>query len=473
MASPYANSVAITRLDLRGLARELAGLIDGAKWGSGGYGHGVELTYSFPWAEGFAPYHSGYGGFNNEWISSYSLDTSELSAIRRVLSGVELAADISFVESDDSNTVVGELRFAETDDSGYAHAYLPYDNTVRSGDVWFSQRWYNPGGGTVEPGSYEYMTIIHEVGHALGLKHSFEEGESGVRLAPEHDNYLWSVMSYSANEGAGLNVWADFYPTTLMYLDLLALEKMYGPSGNANPGGTEYVYRQGRQYWETISDSGGIDSIVYKATTHGCVIDLSDGEFSRMGRPIHFSDGTTTRDTICIGPSTLIENATGGGGSDKLIGNSARNTLIGHGGNDELIGGAGADNLKGGEGRDRLMGGSGNDTLWWSAGDLVDGGAQTDSLRLSRGSLDLLRVGNSRITGVETIDLGGGGASTLTLKASDVLAMSDSGSLEVLGGAIDTVSLVGAFTFDGRAGGFETWSRGQAIVRIETPIDVV
>src|SRR5687767_14203574 len=163
MATYSANSVPITPLILVGLSSQEAGLIDGTKWGTGGYGNGVELTYSFPWLDG-APLYSGYGSIN-EWASapnsSYALNLNERSAVRNVLGDIELAADITFVETEDNNTTVGELRFTETDYSDYAHAYLPYSNTVRSGDVWFSHRYWNPGtdedpgGPPVEPGSYE------------------------------------------------------------------------------------------------------------------------------------------------------------------------------------------------------------------------------------------------------------------------------------------------------------------------------
>ena len=42
-----------------------------------------------------------------------------------------------------------------------------------------------------------------------------------------------------------------------------------------------------------------------------------------------------------IGPDTLIENATGGAGKDKIIGNAAANILAGREGKDKLTGGGG------------------------------------------------------------------------------------------------------------------------------------
>ena len=48
----------------------------------------------------------------------------------------------------------------------------------------------------------------------------------------------------------------------------------------------------------------------------------------------------------------MIENATGGGGNDQLIGNSAANVLTGNDGNDDMLGRAGDDTLDGGAGND-------------------------------------------------------------------------------------------------------------------------
>ena len=53
-----------------------------------------------------------------------------------------------------------------------------------------------------------------------------------------------------------------------------------------------------------------------------------------------------------IAAGVIIENATGGGGNDTLIGNAARNVLRGREGDDQINGYFGADKLIGGAGRD-------------------------------------------------------------------------------------------------------------------------
>ena len=65
-----------------------------------------------------------------------------------------------------------------------------------------------------------------------------------------------------------------------------------------------------------------------------------------------------------------IENATGGLGNDKIIGNAGSNVLNGGLGNDTLYGGLGVDSLIGGDGNDILRGDGG--------ADILDGGAGVD-----------------------------------------------------------------------------------------------
>jgi serralysin len=479
-------------LSKSGLTNDLAALIDGTKWGSGGYGTGVDLTFSFPGlGEDSAYFIDGYGGDEEEWASWYALDSNERAAVLEALNSVAGSADISFAQLVDNSTTVGELRFTGSFSmSGFAHAYIPSDGP-EAGDVWLSDEWNDDGGG-VAKGSYDYVTILHEIGHALGLKHPFEGSN---QLPDDRDNYLYTVMSYSVNAGDhpyGLTS-ASFYPTTLMYLDLVALQTLYGQSPIANPGNTDYVYYENQTYWETINDSGGIDTITYDSSTGGR-IDLSNATFSRMGRAVNFSDGTATRETISLGPSVIIENATGGDGNDTLIGNGAANTLAGGAGNDTtsgragkdmLLGGSGADRLTGSGGPDTLNGGAGNDTLNGGAGndtlihDAADSGvrgdAGTDTLRVNGGgvAIDLTAVPNTVHEDIEVIDLTGSGDNSLALARRDLLDLSDTTNrLKVNGNAGDTADLVGTWTDGGAGALYHTYTLGAATILIDNDIFV-
>lgn len=161
---------------------------------------------------------------------------------------------------------------------------------------------------------------------------------------------------------------------------------------------------------------------------------------------------------------------------DTIKGSSGNDVLLGYGGNDTISGGGGNDMLNGGAGADRLLGGAGNDRLVWHDADTtVDGGAgNADVLCLKSGNLDLISVPDSTILNLEQINMTGGADSTLTLRASDVLALSTSSdTLKVLGSDGDSIQLGNRFVEGATQDGFVTWTRGSAIVQIDVDVTVL
>lgn len=352
----YGTQVTYFNAASLGAARFLA---DGVKWG-GAPGTGVTLTYSFP--SGYAYHANGYTEFNS-W---FGLNSAERTAVKIALGTWSHVANVGFGSTNvGDNTNVGELRFAFSHTLGSgtaAHAYYPAQSAW-AGDVWFNPVHFNDDGGGVPVGSYDFLTIVHEIGHSLGLKHSFE---GTYRLPASQDNYFWTVMSYTASPSVhqGDN-YASFYPTTPMYLDLVAIQAMYGVRPFAT-GNNNYVFYDGIRYWQTIHDTGGNDTIVYSGVESSS-INLNAATFSALSERISFNTGST-RSTVSIGPGTVIENARGGSGNDVLTGNAANNNLQGLNGNDTLLGGPGNDYIVGGNGNDVLRGGIGNDYQLGGAG---------------------------------------------------------------------------------------------------------
>jgi serralysin len=107
-----------------------------------------------------------------------------------------------------------------------ADAYALYPSErADGGDAWFTTSGYydNPLVGTGG-----YTGIMHETGHALGLKHSFENSVNGP-VPANHDSLEYTVMSYSSYAGA--KTWSaattDF-PQTLMMDDIAAANHVRG-----------------------------------------------------------------------------------------------------------------------------------------------------------------------------------------------------------------------------------------------------
>jgi serralysin len=354
MATPTTNSVSASMVETSGHGAASA-LIWGYRWGDSSMGNPVSVTWSVLTSSSTFAASALYGS-KTETDAWHTFTAAERTAARKAIQAWDKVAGITLQKVAETASDVGEVRFALTSanaSSGLAgHAYSP-GTFVSSGDVWMQyQNWHPSHAASVKPGSADYLTLLHEIGHALGLKHPFETASTnGAKLSSKQDSYFQTVMSYSAKPG--FDGGADFYPTTPMYLDIVAMQALYG-SGSANTGSNVYRFSDAKKYWQTIYDTGGRDTIAYSGDA-GSIIDLRPGKLSSMGAPIHFSDGSSSRATIAVGPDTVIEVAVGGAGNDKITGNPAANSLRGGSGNDLLNGGLGNDVLAGGPGRDVFL----------------------------------------------------------------------------------------------------------------------
>ncbi len=420
-STPTANAV-VDQVDITGDDR-VDSLLDLFRYQNVLGAETTSITYSFPnsssaWSTSTS---GGYGpedGEGEPWNGISFLTTAEQNLFREVLSGIEDFAAVTFDEVNDNADSAGTIRVAWTDlpDEGTAaYAFTPYA-TVTAGDIWIVSENQGTGG----RGSYFHLVLTHELGHAIGLKHPFDEDGSGVLLSSEYDGLEYTVMAYNVSVEDEAIVGASFYPTSYMYLDILALQHLYGEAENAT-GNTTYTFSAGTQYYETIWDTGGTDTYNASSQTAGVDIDLTPGSWSDVGTTITlYREGgpnSTKVETIFTPPEVTIENATGGSGGDRLTGNDVSNLLTGNGGNDILSGAGGNDRLLGGTGNDAITGGSGNDTLNGGEGnDELDGGSGDDKIWAGDGQDDITGgSGNDRIGtggGNDTVD-GGAGANVI------------------------------------------------------------
>ncbi len=159
--------------------------------------------------------------------------------------------------------------------------------------------------------------------------------------------------------------------------------------------------------------------------------------------------------------SASAHTFTGGDGNDVFIGGGFGDTISGGGGDDQLDGGAGADNP---------FGSAGDDILVWDSSDAtIDGGTGSDTVRVESGDADLTTFAGT-ITGIEEIDLEADtGANTLTLAVQDVLDISDTDVLTVLGDSGDSVDAGTGWTdggFDGSGNYIYTQMVGASLATL-------
>jgi len=297
---------------------EAASLMSGYKWGTSTTG--TTLTYKF-----FDSLPSYYSTSATESHNFQSFNSQMRAATDRILDQIETFTSIKFVEATGATTQLGFAQASLTPGVG-AWAYYPSSNSM-GGDVWTNNIYANTQ--TPAEGNYGFYTLMHEIGHALGLQHTFTAGLTGDEASSRY-----SVMAYD---------WSPYFSSSYMVYDIAALQKLYGANMTYHTGNDVYVTNSTLAY--TIWDAGGNDTLSAEAQKSNVTLDLREGEYSTVG---------LTRN-IGIAFGAIIENAIGGTGNDTLIGNAANNALTGGDGNDIFVASKGVDSILGGNGVDMLV----------------------------------------------------------------------------------------------------------------------
>jgi serralysin len=413
-------------------------LIIGAKWGSAGMGAGANVTFSFPvtfTVGSGGQFSSGAFGYGGEPDSSgQALNASQMQVARETLQKWARVANLNVMEVADKpdtqlesgdDSAVGDIRLAMSSLPSTAWAYYPgQDNKPYGGDVWLSKSNFN----NPVAGDYAYYAIMHEVGHALGLEHPHENKDNDI-MSLSIDAIKYTIMSYRDYVGDDIDgVGPNFFPTTPMLYDVLALQALYGTNWNYRNGDDTYTWAPGAIVYETIWDGGGVDALSAANQLHNVELHLTAGVFSKIGNPI-WDEHAWVRDNLVIAFNATIENATGSDHDDYIFGSAAGNVLTGGPGNDILrgsewadrdvvdndtiYGGSGGDFMSGHNGDDGMYGEEGNDFVIGDSGnDILSGGSGNDNVYGGAGN-DFLLAGS----GNDTLN-GGGGLDEATYAAA-------------------------------------------------------
>jgi Ca2+-binding RTX toxin-like protein len=365
----------------------------------------------------------------------------------------------------------GDINFAAYDFSSdpnakYAggEAFYPFGNwnysTGQPGLIRFGAD--NPGSGNVlmntaftTNGLFAYATMLHEIGHALGLKHPTDAWTNYVDgLAVVHNQWdpaltydaSFSIMSPGATSLTE--------PTTA---DWQAIQSIYGTKAQAAAQDKSWTWNAATSTLTQVLKDGG--QTVRGVSTSNMITGGSGNDaIYAIGAGTNTVYGKAGNDTLVGGSGTSYLD--GGAGADVIngwfgasyasykdatvgvtvnllnpglnTGDAAGDTYLhisriqGSNFNDLLVGDNGGDTITGLKGNDTIIGGAGKDTLTGGVGnDLITGGGGADAITGGAGNATFIYTSltDSKVTAPDTIkDFHAGDRIDLSLVDADTTA---------------------------------------------------
>jgi hypothetical protein len=409
-------------------------------WGAGAVGSAATVTYAFMTTSSYAT-SDGETGFK-------AMTVTQKQSVRDVLALYSAFANITFTEV--SNPGSAQLLYGTSDQagvsSGVTYSDWSYGGSLTVADVYINNTASSSSGtassDSMYQGGYGYETLIHETGHALGLKHPGNYNSTTGSGTPPYiagawDNIEYSIMSYLDNPEY------DVSAQTPALLDVAAIQYLYGARSSTSSQTLSFS-ASGEFKQSALAGSGAV-TLDFSNQTADNIISATPGTFSSIGLK---TDGTHAHDNLALPFGIKVKTVVGGSGNDYVLGGSAG----------------------------MLYGGSGDDTFAGCAAQVaVNGGTGTDKLEMAAAS-----------TSEHVLKLRSG-AVAIADKSADVALCRDVEQIQFTDSSVDTSALsvhdsldliltqiyVAAFKRAPETGGYNYWLHEEATRGLTGVADVI
>ena len=360
------------------------------------------------------------------------MTAAEKSAAVTSLASWANVANVTFSQVSDSGTG-GQIRLGTNDQGSTSSGYANYPDSSGS---WLFLSNTASTNTDFTPGSYGLSTMVHELGHALGLKHpgNYNAGDSSQQAGPflpaATDNTDYTIMSY--NDGPSTNALGTWGAGPMLY-DIQALQYIYGANTTYHTGNDTYSFTSSN-IPICVWDAGGTNTFDFSKCSQGVIVDLRQGHFSSTST----AGGATGNISIAFG--TVIQNVVGGNGGGTIYGNANNDHLTGGAGHYIFVPGGGVTVIDG-------TGAGQNDVIQFT------NASNQYSLSLAGGAIVINQAGGGQGDGLVTA------TNVTTLQFTDKAIAVSSITAPVIA-AVPTVVV----TMDGNR--FTTDGDGAAVARI-------